>query len=59
MTKSTSYRLSDKGYVFNVLRREIPAARPNVTSIKYLMRPTSQQSESLGPNEAAANYQGE
>jgi hypothetical protein len=58
MTKSTSYRLSGKGYVVNVLRREIPAARPNVTSVKHLMRPTSQQSETPGPEEAGANYQG-
>lgn len=32
MTKLTRYHLSGKGQVFNVLLREILAARPNVSS---------------------------
>ncbi|MCG2621775.1 hypothetical protein LVY72_07565 [Arthrobacter sp. I2-34] len=47
MTKPTKYRRYGKGYVFNVLRREILAARLKVTLDKELGRPTSDKVKRL------------
>lgn len=47
MTKPTKYRQHGKGYVLNVLRREILAARLKVTVDKELGRPTSDKVKCL------------